>query len=298
MSDGLSRRSFLKLAATASAAAAIPGCEPAARKLIPYVVPDENVIPGRSDLLCHHLHGVLRRMRSGRRGDGGAGNQARGQSGRSDQPGCDLRARAGRAAGTVQSRSLGRSQDPPVGWHAYRNPLGRRDQADERQARGGGASRQGSCRLYRSAAGPDAQQRRQSLGAQAYNSVRVGFWEALSDEPAERVVYSTFGRRDLPIYKLDQAETIISFGADFVETWRSPVEYARQFAQFRAPKTRRGTLSIGRAAYVGPRLNSTAAKCDEWVASNPGTEGAVAMAVLNVVVNQGWVAANSGRQSR
>ena len=48
MSDGLSRRSFLKLAATASAAAAIPGCEPAARKLIPYVVPDENVIPGRS----------------------------------------------------------------------------------------------------------------------------------------------------------------------------------------------------------------------------------------------------------
>ena len=45
MSDGLSRRSFLKLAATASAAAAIPGCEPAARKLIPYVVPDETSFP-------------------------------------------------------------------------------------------------------------------------------------------------------------------------------------------------------------------------------------------------------------
>ena len=46
MPDGLSRRSFLKLAATAGAAAAIPGCEPAARKLIPYVVPDENMVPG------------------------------------------------------------------------------------------------------------------------------------------------------------------------------------------------------------------------------------------------------------
>src|SRR6267154_1356057 len=46
MRDGLSRRSFIKLAATASAAAAIPGCEPAARKLIPYVVPDEDAIPG------------------------------------------------------------------------------------------------------------------------------------------------------------------------------------------------------------------------------------------------------------
>src|SRR5215471_6544728 len=46
MPEGLSRRSFMKLAATASAAAAVPGCEPASRKLIPYVVPDENVIPG------------------------------------------------------------------------------------------------------------------------------------------------------------------------------------------------------------------------------------------------------------
>jgi len=46
MAEVVSRRSFLKLAATASAAAALPGCEPAARKLIPYVVPDENVIPG------------------------------------------------------------------------------------------------------------------------------------------------------------------------------------------------------------------------------------------------------------
>src|ERR1700687_4262104 len=46
MRDGISRRSFIKLAATAGAAAALPGCEPAARKLIPYVVPDEDVIPG------------------------------------------------------------------------------------------------------------------------------------------------------------------------------------------------------------------------------------------------------------
>src|SRR6516225_6415526 len=46
MREGLSRRSFIKLAATAGAAAAVPGCEPAARKLIPYVVPDENVTPG------------------------------------------------------------------------------------------------------------------------------------------------------------------------------------------------------------------------------------------------------------
>jgi len=72
MSDGLSRRSFLKLAATASAAAAIPGCEPAARKIIPYVVPDENVIPGVPSFYattcseCSAGCGIVARVREGR----------------------------------------------------------------------------------------------------------------------------------------------------------------------------------------------------------------------------------------
>src|ERR1700682_1030511 len=72
MPDGLSRRSFLKLAATASAAAAIPGCEPAARKLIPYVVPDENVVPGVPSFFattcneCPAGCGMVARIREGR----------------------------------------------------------------------------------------------------------------------------------------------------------------------------------------------------------------------------------------
>ncbi|MGH9647263.1 MAG: twin-arginine translocation signal domain-containing protein, partial [Bryobacteraceae bacterium] len=72
MSDGLSRRFFLKLAATASAAAAIPGCEPAARKIIPYVVPDENVIPGVPSFYattcteCSAGCGIVARVREGR----------------------------------------------------------------------------------------------------------------------------------------------------------------------------------------------------------------------------------------
>ena len=72
MSEGLSRRSFLKLAATAGAAAAIPGCEPAARKIIPYVVPDENVIPGVPTFYattcgeCPAGCGIIAKVREGR----------------------------------------------------------------------------------------------------------------------------------------------------------------------------------------------------------------------------------------
>src|SRR5215471_3333011 len=72
MSEGFSRRSFLKLAATAGAAAAIPGCEPAARKIIPYVVPDENVIPGVATFFattcteCSAGCGIIAKVREGR----------------------------------------------------------------------------------------------------------------------------------------------------------------------------------------------------------------------------------------
>src|SRR5579863_2312465 len=70
--EGLTRRSFIKLAATAGVAAAIPGCEPVARKLIPYVVPDENVIPGVPTYyatICNECPagcGVIAKVREGR----------------------------------------------------------------------------------------------------------------------------------------------------------------------------------------------------------------------------------------
>src|ERR1700683_1944003 len=72
MAEGFSRRSFIKLAATAGAAAAIPGCQPAARKLIPYVVPDENNIPGVPSFYattcneCSAGCGIIGKVREGR----------------------------------------------------------------------------------------------------------------------------------------------------------------------------------------------------------------------------------------
>ncbi len=128
----------------------------------------------------------------------------------------------------------------------------------------------------------------------AHNSSRAIFYEAISNEPARAAAKTLFGRRDLPTYRIDQAEVLISFGADFLETWQSPVELARQYSLFRTPQKRRGTLTIGRATYVGPRLSMTASKCDEWIATAPGAQADVAWSVLNVLVKQGKVSQNSG----
>ena len=128
----------------------------------------------------------------------------------------------------------------------------------------------------------------------AYGSSRAIFYEAINQEAARVAAKTLFGRRDLPSYRIDQAEVLISFGADFLETWQSPVELARQYSLFRTPHKRRGTLTIGRATYVGPRLGMTASKCDDWIATAPGAEADVAWSVLNVLVKQRWVSQNSG----
>jgi molybdopterin-containing oxidoreductase family iron-sulfur binding subunit len=293
MSEGLSRRSFLKLAATAGAAAAIPGCEPAARKLIPYVVPDENVIPGVPTFYattcneCPAGCGIIAKVREGR----------------------VIKLEGNPADPISQGSICARGQAALQGLYnpdRLAKPMIRTSDGSLREISWDEATRQFNDRL-RSAAksgkdriafigspnGPSLDNIT-GLWLRAWGSGRVIFWDRLGEEPARAAAQACFGRRDQPVYRLDRAEAIISFGADFLETWGSPVEYSRQYAEFRTPKMRNGALSIGKCAYISPRLGVTGAKADHWVHAHPGTEGMLAMGVLNAVVNQGWVAQGTG----
>ena len=69
--------------------------------------------------------------------------------------------------------------------HSHGDSLGRRDQANQRQSGGGGQGRQGSRRFYRRFAGADARQI-DPAWAQAFNSTRVGFWEAVQRRAGAR----------------------------------------------------------------------------------------------------------------
>jgi molybdopterin-containing oxidoreductase family iron-sulfur binding subunit len=293
MADGFSRRSFIKLAATAGAAAAIPGCQPAARKLIPYVVPDENVIPGVPTFYattcdeCSAGCGIIAKVREGRviKLEGNPANPinqgaicARGQAALQGLYNPDR----------LRSPML-RGADGKLTKISWDDAL--KQFADHlKDAAGKGNDR---VAMIASPQGPTLNKITTAfLGA--WKSNRAIYYEALSDEPAREASQLVFGRRDLPSYRIDQAEVLISFGADFLETWRSPIELARQYAEFRAPKNRGGALTIGRAIYVGPRFNMTAAKCDEWIASPAGAEAMIALAILHVILAQGWVGPNSG----
>ena len=79
----------------------------------------------------------------------------------------------------------------------------------------------------------------------------------------------------MPFFDLANADLVISFGANFLETWLSPVAYTRGFAKMRRGDPKRRGYFIQFEA----QMSQTAAKADEWIPLHPGTEGLVALAI-------------------
>ena len=99
---------------------------------------------------------------------------------------------------------------------------------------------------------------------------------------AEQLSRRTFGRAEVPNFDFARARCVVSFGADFLETWLSPVGHARGFATMRARHDGSGHLVA-----VEPRLSLTGANADEWVAIRPGTEAVLALGMARVILSEG-----------
>lgn len=88
-----------------------------------------------------------------------------------------------------------------------------------------------------------------------------------------------FNEPAVPFFDLGNADVTFSFGANFLETYLSPVAYARGFASMRQGHPgKRGYL-----VQFEPRLSQTGATADEWIPILPGSEGIVAMALGRLV---------------
>jgi len=113
---------------------------------------------------------------------------------------------------------------------------------------------------------------------------------------AIKVSEELFGTTTLPFYDIANADVVFSFGANFLETWQSPVAYSRGYGEFRQGEPgRRGFM-----VHFEPRLSATAASADEWVPIRPGSEGLVALALGRMIVERrlGHVGAFTEEESR
>lgn len=95
-----------------------------------------------------------------------------------------------------------------------------------------------------------------------------------------KAVENLFGQAGMPWFDIANAETVFSFGANFLETWLSPLAYTRGFANFRKVTE---TKLRGRMVQFEARMSATGAKADEWIAVKPGTEALVILAIGRLV---------------
>jgi len=280
------RRDFLKLVGIGTAGAAAGCAQPPAEKLIPYLVGPNDVLPGVAYWYastcreCPAGCGVTVKTREGR---------AIKVEGLGDHPINRGRLCARGQAGLQSLYDPDRIKSPmvkdgsgwkPVTWDEAMQLAGAR----LAQAMG---ARKGVTLVTDHA--PGSFQRLAGEWAAAMGGRHL-VYETFAHESLREANGRTFGQSVVPNYDFAEAHMLVSFGADFLETWLSPVAYARGFTQMRAHRERRFVS-------VEPRLSMTGANADEWVAVKPGQEIAIALGMAHVILseNLGPALAERGR---
>jgi anaerobic selenocysteine-containing dehydrogenase/Fe-S-cluster-containing dehydrogenase component len=278
-SNGMNRRRFLKvLGVTGGGAAVLSGCSTdKAEKLIPYIVPPDNQVPGIATWYattcreCPAGCGLHVRVREGRavKVEGNPDHPvnggrlcARGQASLQGLYNPD-RIRAPMARSTTTGEFAPITWDDAVARIASR--LGEIDGAGIRFVTGAESGSFG--RLVRE-------------WLAAYGSRGHLAFEPFAYEALRHAGRTVFGIDAPPRYDFSAARYVLSFGTDFLETFGSPVSQAREFAQGHGY----GADGMGRYVHVEPRMSLTAMSADEWVAPHPGTDALVALAIAEVIV--------------
>lgn len=90
----------------------------------------------------------------------------------------------------------------------------------------------------------------------------------------------SFGSAFIPSYDFSKAKVIVSIGCDFLGSWHSSIEAARQFAQTR--QLGNGKKDMSRHYQFESNLSLTGANADYRTAIRPSDEGTVAAQLLNL----------------
>jgi anaerobic selenocysteine-containing dehydrogenase len=103
-------------------------------------------------------------------------------------------------------------------------------------------------------------------------------YEAISPAVQRAANLKSYGM-EMPRFNINKAKVVLSFGADFLGAWVSPVHFSQQYAEFRkGVDGRRGVL-----VQVESKMTLTGANADRWLVVRPGTEGILALGIINAL---------------
>ena len=118
----------------------------------------------------------------------------------------------------------------------------------------------------------------EAVGAEHLN------YEALDNNVYRDAVKSIYQQDVLPDLDLENANIILSFGADFLSTWISPTRWSVGYGEFRQGE---GRKERGSLYHVDSRFSLTAANADKWIPVRPGWEGHLALSIAHVIIDEG-----------
>ena len=296
----MERRDFIKISALSGVMATLEGCRSAEKQLIRFV-PEEELVPGIATIkpsvctLCSAGCGLLVRVMQGeaevmRRGQQGLikmglakkleGNPqhpvnhgklcARGQAGlqvlyHPDRITHPIKRTGPRGSGEFQQ----------ITWD---------DALKEVAARLATLHASKSTGSLAFLARPLLGQRQELIARflQGYGAPPAAWYEPFDDAVLRQANLLSFGHAALPTFDLARADYVISFGADFLGTWNSPVPQSAGYGEMRQGRPGRRAKFV----QVEARMSQTGANADEWVACRPGMEGALALGIAHVILSE------------
>ena len=288
---GINRRDFLKVIGVAGGTAAVTGAcsgEPV-EQIIPYVIPPESYIPAIPKFYsstcreCPAGCGIILKNRDGRaiKVEGnpnspinGGSTCARGQASLQGLYNPD------RNRSPLKLNEFGRLA--PTSWETGTNDLSAK--INELVSQGKGSRIVYLSNSISGTLNELVDKWTNAIGAKHYT------YESFSYDSIKEANSISFGIDEIPNYKIENADYVLSFGADFLETWLSPNQYARGFSKLKTVKNGK----VGKFVQVEPRMSLTGASADDWVAVKPGTEVFLALGIANAIIKNGGAKKDAG----
>jgi anaerobic selenocysteine-containing dehydrogenase/Fe-S-cluster-containing dehydrogenase component len=274
----IDRRKFLTvLGVTGGTAAVLSGCSTdRIEKLVPYLVQSEDQVPGLPTIYasscteCSAGCGLHVKTREGRaiKLEGNPDHPVnRGKLCALGQSSLQALYNPARLKGPLARNGSGALE--PVAWDAAITLLAQKaSQSNGRLGVISGAGRGTFSDLLADWAG--------AMGG------RVVRYQAFDHEALRTANAKVFGIDQLPTHNFAPARYLVSFGAEFLENWLSPLENARGFADARTPRDGQAAKHV----FFSHRMSLTGMNADEWLVTRPGGDTAVALALGNIILTE------------
>lgn len=109
-------------------------------------------------------------------------------------------------------------------------------------------------------------------------------YDAVSSYGISKANELSFGQAIIPSYDFSKAKSIVSFGADFLGTWLSPIEFTKQYSKTRKINSEKREMS--RHFQFESTLSLTGANADYRTAIRASQEGLAVAALYNEIAKR------------